>query len=99
MSEYSVKKIEKSYPLLTLDLKTTKPCEYELGLIIAYTSELERGFKVGNQYKSDEDGTKIDFVPFENQEDIESYEKLILKMAKDFEQKYEGWDILSLIKK
>ena len=99
MSEYSVKKIENSYPLLPLDLKTTKPCEYELGLIIAYTSELERGFKVGNQYKSDEDGTKIDFVPFENQEDIESYEKLILKMAKDFEQKYEGWEILSLLKK
>ena len=99
MSEYSVKKIEKSYPLLTLDLKTTKPCEYELGLIIAYTSELETGFNVGNQYKSDEYWTKIDFVPFENQEDIESYEKLILKMAKDFEQKYEGWEILSLLKK
>lgn len=99
MSNHTVKKLEKEYLMLTSNLKSENPCEYDLGIIIAYTSELERGFKVGYQYEADEEGTKIDFVPFKNQEDISSYEELVLKMAKDFEEKYEGWDIISLLKK
>lgn len=94
----NIKKISKEYPLLTSGLKEVNPCEYDLGIIMAYKSQIDEGLKPFLQHNPTDDGTVIDFVECKDEEDLNSCNILIDNMVAEFKKKYDGWDLASIIK-
>lgn len=87
-------KIEKIYPMLTNDLKRTNICEYELGLILASFEEYKRSYKQVFVHEATSDGTVIEFVAMLDSEDRNDFKNYLIKIVKEFEAKYDGWNIL-----
>lgn len=99
MSDYEVTGFQKGYKMLNSKMLENEPNAFALGLLVAYSSEIKKGFYVDKQLKTNPKGTNFNFKKFKTSEEVEKYKiklneilnmidkedciKEILKLAKE----------------
>lgn len=64
---------QKHYKGLTTKLEKNDPDLFKLGLLVAYASELDKGFGVVKQLKTYSNGTKMNYERIDTNEKAEAY--------------------------
>lgn len=71
--KFKVVGFQKEYSMLDTKFKKVDEDLFNLGILVAYTSELGKGFIVKKQLKTTNTGTKFNYKPVENEEEFEEY--------------------------
>lgn len=72
---------QKEYRMLTTKLKKDKPELFNLGVIVAYTSEIENCFMVKKQLKTTSSGTKFNYEAIKSKEELEDYTEKVSSLT------------------
>lgn len=76
-NDINVYKFQKDYPTLNNSLLKSSKELFEIGIIMARASELEKGFIVSKQLKTTSKGTRFNFVPAKDENELREYMKEI----------------------
>lgn len=87
MSEYQLYGFQKNYKILTAKLEKERPMMYKMGLLIAYSAELDRGFGVKKKLKANSKGTNFNYRLLDTKEKIEEYKKQVDKIQEEISLK------------
>lgn len=79
MIELKLKSLEKTYSRMDLELKENFPKVFSLGELIAYNSELHRGYGVTKVHKTTEKGTRFTYMQFTNENCKNNYQDKVQK--------------------
>ncbi|MGL5714015.1 MAG: hypothetical protein ACRCX2_13420 [Paraclostridium sp.] len=85
MGEYRVCEFQKEYKMLTSKMRNKSEYFYKLGLLVAYASEIEKGYKVTKVLKANAKGTKVNYVPFKDNKDISEYIDMVKGMSAELQ--------------
>lgn len=96
--DYKTYKFQKNYPSLNNKLLKTSKELFEIGVLVALTSEAHRGFIVKKQLKTNSKGTAFNYV-LATKEEIMSYLKDVREKYKSINMEKLKDDIDSKIEK
>lgn len=88
-NEFICYRFQKDYPDLNNKLLKSSKELFDLGVVVACSSELEKGFIVKKQLKTTSKGTKFNFEPATSEQELGDY-------IKDLKQKLKNIDVKSL---
>lgn len=88
-NEFICYKFQKDYPDLNNKLLKSSKELFDLGVVVACSSELEKGFIVKRQLKTTSKGTKFNFEPATSEQELGDY-------VKDIKEKLQNIDMKSL---
>lgn len=71
---------QKEYKALTIDLQETNKPFYDLGILLAYYSELHNDFMVKKQLKTTKRGTKFNYVSIKDIDEYNLYHEKLNEM-------------------
>ena len=82
--ENKIKVIEfqKEYKMLTNKFKKEHPEAFNLGVIVAYTSEVQNGFMVKKQLRTTSKGTRFTYKPIKSREELSEYTDRVINRIK-----------------
>lgn len=69
-NDVQVIEFQKEFPTVNLKLLQQEERKYEYSILILYTLETENGFMVKKVGKTTNKGTKVNYTPFKNDENI-----------------------------
>lgn len=78
----------KSFKSVNLKLKQEDEKGYDYSMLVLYTLETDKGFKVKKLGKTTKNGTKVTYEAFKSNEDTLNYEELIVAKTKEFSEKW-----------
>ncbi|MGL5330182.1 MAG: hypothetical protein ACRDD7_13005 [Peptostreptococcaceae bacterium] len=81
MGYASVYEFQKEYYMLDNKFLKADKDLFDLGVLVAYTSELDKGFMVKKQLKTTSNGTKFNYKKIESQEEANAYSANVREMA------------------
>ncbi len=88
MSDAVVIGFQREYPSINLALIKSNEQIYDMAILIAYTSEFERGFIVKKQFKTTKRGTKFTYKSCENEEEAKEYSLKVHELLRLYKEKY-----------
>lgn len=88
MSVIQVMSYGKEFPSVNLKMQKDDPMGYEYSLLILYSLETDKGFKVKKIGKTTVKGTKVTYEPIKDKEAAIKYKELLESKVKDFNNKY-----------
>ena len=77
---FEIVNFQKEYCYLNNKFKKTEEELFNLGVVVAYISELGNGFMVKKQLKTNSRGTKFSYEKINNQEELNEYVSKVKKM-------------------
>lgn len=80
--DYEVVEFQKEYSMLNNRFLKVDKDLFDLGVLVAYTSELNRGFIVKKQLKTTSKGTKFNYKKIDSQEEADTYCSKVMEMSK-----------------
>lgn len=80
--DYEVVEFQKEYSMLNNRFLKVDKDLFDLGVLVAYTSELNRGFIVKKQLKTTSKGTKFNYKKIDSQEETDTYYSKVREMSK-----------------
>jgi len=89
MEGIQVMGFQKEYPTVNLKMQKEDEKGYEYSILILYTLETERGFKVKKIGKTTRKGTKVTYEVIKSKDEALDYKKLLEQKVKEFNNK---WD-------
>lgn len=90
-------KIIKTYPVLTKNLKDCDIEEYELGILLVCIDEYKASYKQLAIHEATDDGTEVEYALLNSEEEKDEYKKHIMNLIEEFKNKYNRWDLISLL--
>jgi len=88
MEGIKVMGFQKEYPTVNLKMQKEDEKGYEYSILILYTLETERGFKVKKIGKANKKGTKVTYEVIKNEKDALEYKSFLEKKVKEFNEKW-----------
>lgn len=85
MSDYTVIGFQKVYKGLNLKMQKNEPEAFKLGVLVAYASELDKGFGVVKQLKTNSKGTAFNYELIDTKEKAEKYEKKVKEIKEELD--------------
>lgn len=85
--EHMVVEFQKEYSMLDNKFLKADKDLFDVGVLIAHTSELEKGFMVKKQLKTTSKGTKFNYKRIETKEEANIYFAKVREMAESFDPK------------
>lgn len=82
---YEVVEFQKEYSMLDNKFKKADEDLFNLGVIVAYESELNRGFIVKKQLKTTSKGTKFNYKKAKTEEELNDYIAKVKAMIKEID--------------
>ena len=79
--DFEVVEFQKNYSILDIRFEKVDKELFDLGILVAYTSELNNGFMVKRQLKTTNKGTKFNYKQIENQEELDNYNSKLKEMV------------------
>ena len=89
MEGIQVMGFQKTYPTVNLEMEKKNEKVYEYSILLLYTFETERGFKVKKIGKTTRNGTKVTYEVIKSGEEALKYKGLLERKVKEFNNK---WD-------
>lgn len=83
--DYEVIEFQKEYYMLDNKFKKANEELFKLGIIVAYESELSKGFIVKKQLKTTNKGTKFNYKKIETEEELNNYFAKVKSMIKEID--------------
>ena len=80
---YQVIEFQKEYHMLNNNFKKSNEELFKLGIIVAYESELTKGFIVKKQLKTTNKSTKFNYKKIETEEELNDYLIKVKSMIKE----------------
>lgn len=88
MDGIQVIEFQKTYPVVNLEMQKENGKKYDYSILLLYTLETEKGFKVKRIGKTTRKGTKVTYTSFKSEGDALDYKKLLEQKVKDFNDKW-----------
>lgn len=88
MNGIQVMGFQKEYPIVNLKVQKEDEKGYEYSILILYTLETERGFKVKKIGKTTGKGTKVTYEVIKNEKDALEYKSFLEGKVKEFNEKW-----------
>lgn len=88
MNGIQVMEFQKEYTTVNLEMQKEDQREYEYAILILYTLETDKGFKVKKIGKTTRKGTKVTYEAFKSETDSLDYKKLLEQKVKEFNDKW-----------
>lgn len=88
MEGIQVMGFQKIYSAVDLKMQQENEKVYEYSILLLYTFETERGFKVKKIGKTNRNGTKVTYEVIKNEEEAIEYKKLLEQKVKEFNDKW-----------
>lgn len=83
MGDYQVIGFQKTFKILTAKLEKERPIMYKMGVLIAYSAELERGFGVKKKLKANSKGTNFNYELLDTEEKVKEYKEKVNKLQSE----------------
>ena len=83
--DYEVIEFQKEYHMLNNKFKKADEALFNLGIIVAYESELTKGFIVKKQLKTTNKSTKFNYKKVETEEELNDYLIKVKSMIKEID--------------
>lgn len=88
MAEIAVVGYSKQFPTVNLKMQNDDPIGYDYSILILYSLETDKGFKVKKIGKTTGKGTKVTYETIKDKEDAIKYKEILESKVKDFNKKY-----------
>lgn len=88
MEGIQVMGFQKTYTAVDLKMQQENEKVYEYSILLLYTFETERGFKVKKIGKTNRSGTKVTYEVIKSEEEAIEYKKLLEQKVKEFNDKW-----------
>lgn len=85
MGKITLSEFQKEYYMLDSRFQKNDEDLFNLGILVAYTSELQNGFIVKRQLKTNSKGTKFNYKAVESQEEADAYCEKVRAMAESLD--------------
>ena len=73
---------QKEYKMLTTKFKKEHPELFNLGIVVAHTSEVKEGFIVKKQLRTTSNGTKFSYEALKSREELAQYTEKVIGIIK-----------------
>lgn len=73
---------QKEYKMLTTKFKKEHPELFNLGIVVAHTSEVKEGFIVKKQLRTTSNGTKFNYEAIKSREELTQYTEKVIGIIK-----------------
>lgn len=88
MEGIQVMGFQKTYPTVDLKMQQENEKVYKYSILLLYTFETERGFKVKKIGKATTKGTKVTYEVIKNEKDALEYKSFLEQKVKEFNDKW-----------
>lgn len=88
MGYATVMEFQKEFPTVNLDMMKNNEKQYEYSMLILFTLEAARGFKVKRVGKTTKQGTKVTYTAFKSKEDVKEFDSIMRKKVDEFNTKW-----------
>lgn len=88
MKDVKIVGFDQLFKTVNLDLKNNDELSYDYAMLLIYTTNAKKGFKVKKIYKTTKNHTRVSYIPFESREDVSEYDKFVSEKVDEFNKKW-----------